>query len=91
MTATLTAGSSLIVNQTLPPFPGQVIIPRSGKLDLVIDEFGAVESAVMSASVTPAYDQLVIAATRNWRYKPATQNGVPVKFRKTVQIAIKTS
>jgi tetratricopeptide (TPR) repeat protein len=80
-----------IVNQTLPPFPGQVIIPRSGKLDLVIDEFGAVESAVMSASVTPAYDQLVIAATRNWRYKPATQNGVPVKFRKTVQIAIKTS
>jgi hypothetical protein len=78
-----------IVNQALPPFPGQVIIPRNGRLDLVIDEFGAVESAAMSTSVTPAYDQMVIAATKNWRYRPATQNGVPVKFRKTVQITIK--
>jgi TonB family protein len=78
-----------IVSQALPPFPGQVIIPRNGRLDLTIDEFGAVESAVMSTSVTPAYDQMVIAATKNWRYRPATQNGVPVKFRKTVQISIK--
>ena len=78
-----------VVNQALPPFPGQVIIPRNGKLDLLIDEFGSVESAAMTGSVTPAYDQLVIAATRNWRYKPATQNGTPVKFRKTVQITVK--
>jgi TonB family protein len=77
------------VNQTLPPFPGQVIIPRNGRLELVIDESGAVESAMMTGSVTPAYDQMVIAATKNWRYRPATQNGVPVKFRKTVQITIK--
>ena len=37
-----------VVNQTLPPFPGQVIIPRNGKLEVVIDEIGAVESAVMT-------------------------------------------
>ena len=30
----------------------------------VIDEFGAVESAAMTGSVTPAYDQMVIAATK---------------------------
>jgi TonB family protein len=79
----------IVVNQALPPFPGQVIIPRNGRLELVIDESGAVESATMTGSVTPAYDQMVIAATKNWRYRPATQNGVPVKFRKTVQITIK--
>ncbi|HEV8208963.1 MAG TPA: hypothetical protein VGP77_02525 [Vicinamibacterales bacterium] len=79
----------IVVNQALPPFPGQVIIPRNGRLELVIDEFGAVESAMMTGSVTPAYDQMVIAATKNWRYRPATQNGVAVKFRKTVQITIK--
>ena len=78
-----------VVKQALPPFPGQVIIPRNGRLELVIDELGAVESAVMTGSVTPAYDQMVIAATKNWRYRPATQNGAPVKFRKTVQITIK--
>ena len=78
-----------IVSQALPPFPGQVIIPRNGKLEVVIDEIGAVESAVMSGTVTPNYDLMVIAATKAWRYKPATLNGVPVKFRKTVQLTIK--
>lgn len=78
-----------IVNQALPPFPGQVVIPRNGKLEVVIDEAGAVESAVMTGSVTPNYDAKVLVATKAWRYRPATLNGVPVKFRKTVQIAIK--
>lgn len=79
----------IIVSQALPPFPGQVVIPRSGKLEVVIGETGVVESAVMTASVTPSYDAMVLAATKAWRYKPATLNGVPVKFRKTVQISIK--
>ena len=77
------------INQTLPPFPGQVIIPRNGKVEVVIDESGEIESAVMSVSVTPNYDAMVLSATREWRYKPAAVNGVPVKFRKTVQITIK--
>jgi TonB family protein len=78
-----------IISQALPPFPGQVVVPRSGKLELVIDESGAVESAVMTTSVTQAYDAMVVAATKAWRYRPATANGEPVKFRKTVQITIK--
>ena len=56
---------------------------------MVIDEFGAVESAIMTASVTQTYDLMVLTATKTWRYKPATVNGAPVKFRKTVQITIK--
>ena len=78
-----------VLVQSLPPFPGQVVIPRTGKLEVVIDESGAIESAIMTGSVSPAYDQMVLAATKGWRYKPATVNGVPVKFRKTVQITIK--
>ncbi len=78
-----------VINQALPPFPGQIVIPRTGKLDLVIDEAGAVESATISGSVTPTYDAMVLTATRAWRYRPATVNGAPVKFRKTVQITIK--
>ena len=78
-----------IINQALPAFPGQVVIPRNGKLEVTIDESGSVQSAVMTSSVTPSYDLLVLAATKNWRYRPATVNGTPVKFRKTVQITIK--
>ena len=80
-----------VVNQTLPPFSERILIPRSGKLEVVIDEFGAVESAIMTASVTQAYDAMALRATKAWRYKPATANGAPVKFRKTVQITVKVT
>jgi TonB family protein len=79
----------VVVHQSLPSFPGQVIIPRNGKLEIVIDESGSVESAVMRESVSQTYDAMVLSATRAWRYRPATANGTPVKFRKTVQITIK--
>jgi hypothetical protein len=45
----------------------------------------------MTGSVTQNYDAMVLTATKAWRYRPATLNGVPVKFRKTVQITIKLS
>jgi TonB family protein len=77
------------LNQALPGFPGQVLIPRTGKIEVVIDESGEVESAAMTSSVTANYDQLALAATRSWRFRPATVDGKPVKFRKVVQINIR--
>jgi TonB family protein len=79
------------VNQVLPLFPGQVMVPRVGKIEVVIDESGDVESAVMLESVTMVYDRLALAAAKGWRYKPATLNGVPVKYRKVVQISVKVT
>jgi len=78
-----------IINQVLPSFQGTVLIPRTGVLEILISETGEVESAVMTQSVTSAYDRLALAATRTWRFKPATVKGVPVKYRKSVQIAVK--
>jgi TonB family protein len=78
-----------VIIQTLPLFPGTVIAPRTGALEVLIDESGEVESAVMTQSVTSGYDRLVLAATRTWRFKPATVNGRPVKYRKLVQINVK--
>jgi hypothetical protein len=45
----------------------------------------------MIGSVTSAYDSLVLAASKAWRYRPATMNGAPVKFRKLVQLNIRSS
>jgi len=75
--------------QTLPEFPAQLTVSRNGVLELVIDERGAVESAVMRVSMNPRYDRLVLEAARSWRYSPATHGGVPVKYRKSMQIAVK--
>jgi hypothetical protein len=36
----------------------------------------------------PKYDTMALAASRNWRYQPATREGVPVRFRKLVQVRI---
>jgi len=79
----------LAISQALPSFRGVSQIQRVGRIEVVIDETGVVESAVMNVSVTSAYDKLAVAAARNWRYTPATVNGVPVKFRKVVQITVK--
>jgi hypothetical protein len=34
------------------------------------------------------YDPLLIAAAREWRYKPAVAGGVPVKFKKIIQVSV---
>ena len=57
---------------------------RSGTLDIVIDERGDVADVVVLQSVNGAYDSLVTAAARMWKYRPATKDGVPVRFIKTV-------
>jgi TonB family protein len=77
------------INQALPAFPGQVMIPRTGKIEVVIDESGEVESASMTGPVNANYDQLALTATRSWHFRPATVDGKPVKFRKVVQISIR--
>jgi hypothetical protein len=48
-----------------------------------------VESAMMRKSIFPRYDAQVIEATRTWQYQPALLNGVPVKYRKAVNISVK--
>ncbi len=77
------------IRQDLPAFPGVIMIGKQGVIEVVIDENGFVESAVMRVPVSPNYDALAIAATKTWRYKPAVANGAPVKFRKAVQITVR--
>lgn len=60
-----------------------------GVIEVVINEVGEVETAVMKVSFSQAYDRQAIAAAQEWLYKPATLSGVPVKYRKSVQISIK--
>jgi TonB family protein len=79
----------IVILQQLPPYPGHLLTGHSGVIELLIDETGAVESAVMRQSVTSQYDALALNAAKGWRYRPATLNGVAVKYRKAVQIAIR--
>jgi tetratricopeptide (TPR) repeat protein len=77
-----------IVRQALPAFPGVVSRPMVGLVEVVIDEAGAVSTATIRGSITANYDRQVLSAASGWRYKPATLNGLPVKYRKLIQIAL---
>jgi len=80
----------IAVRQDIPRVPTAIAAqarPR-GLLEVVVDEQGRVINLTMRLSIHPMYDPQLLAAAREWRYKPATVNGVPVKFRKVIQITV---
>lgn len=79
------------MRQQLPSFPGRIIGPMHGAMEVIIDQSGQVESAKMRVSVNAFYDTLAVAATKAWRYQPATFEGTPVRFRKIIQISLNPS
>jgi hypothetical protein len=74
------------IRQTLPRFAGRVPTAASGIIDVLINAMGTVESATLRVPVDPRYDNQLVAAAERWQYKPATVEGVPVKFLKSVQV-----
>ena len=76
------------IRQELPPFNGAIDHAMIGALEVLIDETGRVVSATMRGPVLPIYDRAAVAAAQSWRYRPATLNGAPVKFRKFIQVSI---
>jgi TonB family protein len=78
----------VIIRQELPPFAGAIDHAVTGVLEVVIDESGRVTTATMRGLSMPGYDRQAIAAAQTWRYRPATYNGAPVKFRKYIQVSL---
>ena len=78
----------ITIVQRVPSFRGKVLKEGTGILEVIIDETGAVESARMRVALHGTYDKLVLDATKSWQYQPATVQGVPVRFRKLVQVSL---
>ena len=80
----------VVIRQLIPAVPANITsqVRDRGRVELVIDEAGRVTSVTIRQPMHPFYDQLVLNAAREWRYKPATFNGVPVKYRKSIGIAL---
>jgi hypothetical protein len=78
------------IKQDVPRVPSAIAnhTRDRGLLEIVIDEQGRVVGITLRTSVHPVYDPLLMASARQWQYEPATVDGVPVKFRKLVQIVM---
>ena len=60
----------------------------SGVLELLIDEEGNVEQAVMRQTVNPFFDAAVLTAARSWQYRPATKDGQAVRYVKRIGVSV---
>ena len=59
-----------------------------GIVEIVIDEQGRVTFVSVRDSVHPMFDSQLLTMGREWRYKPATFAGQPVRYRKMIQINV---
>lgn len=81
----------VIVRQDVPEWRPFMGTPPSihGLMGITIDERGRVEQANIIRSLHAAYDRLLLKAAAEWTYVPATLHGRPVKFRKTLRLALR--
>ncbi len=60
-----------------------------GILRIVIGLDGKIESSALVVSANPTYDPLLLAAVKDWQYKPALREGQPVKYQKMIPIVLR--
>jgi tetratricopeptide (TPR) repeat protein len=78
------------IRQEVPRVPSTITNQTRdrGMMEVLIDDQGRVTGIEMKIPLHPQYDALLMAAARDWRYRPAMLEGRPVKFRKIIQIAV---
>ena len=82
-----------VIDQTLPSLPSALrgimrLARPTGLLEVLVDETGTVQASEIRQSTHPSYDALLLNASRGWKYRPATKDGTPVRFRKRILISV---
>ena len=75
----------------VPPNP---VAQRSlfrGVIEVIVDETGAVESAVLRTPVSRYYDDQLLESTKLWKFRPANRGGLPVKYRMLFEVVLRPS
>jgi TonB family protein len=67
-----------VASDELGGIQGDVVV------EVTIDDHGNVVQKVVVQSLTPAIDSKVLNALDNWRFRPATRNGVPIASKQDV-------
>jgi TonB family protein len=80
---------AIALAKPLPPWqpaPSEAKLNFYGIVEIIVGEDGRVVTATILKSVNARYDSQLLAATRNWKFRPATKDGVPVRFRYTMTV-----
>jgi TonB family protein len=81
----------VVIDQRMPGLPMEMTLMIkalhiTGVVDVVIDETGAVVDATIRRSVNVGFDSAILRSARNWKYRPAMKDGVPVRYVKTLAL-----
>jgi len=73
-----------VISRNMPPWSAPTGADSgqefSGVLEVIIGKDGKVESADILESVHPLYDTLLVRSTKGWKFKPATRDGIAVRY-----------
>jgi protein TonB len=61
----------------------------NGSVVVLVNDQGGVDSVAIEKSIHPQYDRQLLRIARTWKFKPATRNGVPTEFERSVEIQLK--
>ncbi|MGQ0736956.1 MAG: energy transducer TonB, partial [Acidobacteriota bacterium] len=84
----------VVVQQELPPWPAIARGPLfqgqfRGMIEIDIDERGDVVGVDIIEPIHPTYDAVLLKAAWDWKYRPATLDGQPVKSQKRVEVVLR--
>jgi len=79
-----------VISQVLPPWRStrQDTQTYDAVVSIIIDETGSVTDLMVQGMLPAAYEATLRRAATNWRFRPATLNGVPVRYRKNVAVRL---
>ncbi len=72
------------------PLREEPATPDSSAIDIVISDSGEVESAKLASPVRDYREAMLLSAIKAWRFKPATVEGGPVRYRMRVYLSVTT-
>jgi TonB family protein len=60
----------------------------TGYFDIVVNESGDVQQVQLVSPTRKFQERMLVAAAKAWKFRPATLNGQPVKYRLRVPIIL---
>ena len=63
------------------------IVAKLSRIELIIARDGSVESAKLLGNRRDVQGGMFLSAAKSWQFRPATKDGVAVRYRKTILVS----
>ena len=80
---------AVLIRPHLPDSPPpDVPEEQVGTLEFVVTESGTVEHVHLVSPANRYQERMLVAAAKNWQFRPATRDGRPVRFRIRIRVTL---